>query len=67
MHRLASPLGRAMGKSSAPDEYLLHLARRAWREQGVAVIRLDDVHNDWERQAVENVANRLHGRRQEGG
>lgn len=67
MNSLSSPLGRAMGKSSAPDEFLLHLARRAWHEQRVVVVRLDEVTDDWERQVVENVANRLHGRRQEGG
>ena len=65
MNHLSSSLGRAAGKSAMPDEELRRLARAAWHLQGIAVIRLDDVPSDWDRQVVTNVANRLHGRRSE--
>jgi hypothetical protein len=39
------------------------MRRAAWRHQGVAVLRPEDVRDDWTRQALINEANRLYGRR----
>jgi hypothetical protein len=39
------------------------MRRAAWRSQGVAVLRPEDVRDDWTRQALINEANRLYGAR----
>ena len=54
-----------------PSEYEAERRRRlvreqsekAWRERGIAMIAVDDLVSDWDRQAVTNIANRLYGRR----
>lgn len=38
---------------------------KAWHTHGLALIRPGDIHDDFERQTVVNVANRLYGRRQQ--
>lgn len=41
------------------------VAREGWRETGIAAINVADPRLDeWERQAVTNIANRLYGRRE---
>jgi len=52
-----------LGRSAPTDEDLLDMRRAAWRHQGVVVLRLEDVRDDWTRQALINEANRLYGRR----
>ena len=39
---------------------------KAWRERGMAMIAVDDLLDDWERQAVTNIANRMYGGRCDG-
>jgi hypothetical protein len=56
-------LGRARARTAPSDEDLLAMRRAAWRQQGVVVLRPDDVRDDWTRQALINEANRLYGRR----
>lgn len=41
------------------DRYLARL----WHELGIPAIRLDDVRDDWTRQAITNEADRQHGKR----
>lgn len=38
-------------------------SRRAWQERGIAMIAVDDLLDDWERQTVINIASRLYGKR----
>ena len=38
-------------------------SQKAWRERGIAMIPVDDLVSDWDRQAVTNIANRLYGGR----
>jgi hypothetical protein len=38
-------------------------SEKAWRERGIAMIPVEDLVSDWDRQAVTNIANRLYGRR----
>lgn len=38
---------------------------RAWQERGIAMIPVDDLQDDWERQAITNIATRLYGRRRD--
>jgi hypothetical protein len=58
-----SCLVRAQARAAPSDEDLLAMRRAAWRQQGVVVLRPDDVRDDWTRQALINEANRLYGRR----
>ena len=58
-----SCLARHQPRTATSDEDLLAMRRRAWRYQGVVVLRLEDVRDDWTRQALINEANRLYGRR----
>ena len=56
-------LARAQARTAPSDEDLLAMRRTAWRQQGVIMLRPDDVRDDWTRQALINEANRLYGRR----
>ncbi len=60
--RIRTSLGQHVGRAASPVK-IEQLAGRAWREQGVAVIRPDELADPWEAQVIRNVANRLHGRR----
>lgn len=40
-------------------------SEKAWRERGIAVIPVDELVSDWDRQAVTNIANRLYGGRRD--
>jgi len=63
MTRVRGSLARVLPQTAADDDDLFRLAQAAWRKRGVATIRTDEIHNDWERKIVENIANRLYGRR----
>ena len=58
-----SCLAHAQARTAPSDEDLLAMRRAAWRSQGVAVLRPEDIRDDWTRQALINEANRLYGRR----
>ena len=58
-----SCLSRHQSRTAPSDADLLTMRRAAWRSQGVAVLRPEDVRDDWTRQALINEANRLYGRR----
>ena len=58
-----SCLARAQARTAPSDEDLIAMRRAAWRSQGVAVLRPEDVRDDWTRHALINEANRLYGRR----
>jgi hypothetical protein len=62
-----SCLARAQTRRAPSDEDLLAMRQAAWRTQGVVVLRPEDICDDWIRQALINEANRLYGRRPEGG
>ena len=57
--------------SKGPSEYeadrrarlIQEQSARAWRERGIAMIPVDDLLDDWDRQMVTNIANKLYGRR----
>ena len=58
-----SCLARAQARTAPSDEDLQAMRRAAWRQQGVVVLRPEDVEDDWVRQALINEATRLYGRR----
>jgi hypothetical protein len=64
--RYRSCLARSQPRTTPSDEDLLAMRRAAWRQQGVIMLRPEDVRDDWTRQALINEANRLYGARPEG-
>ena len=62
-----SCLARSQPRTAPSDEDLQAMRRAAWRQQGVIMLRPDDVRDDWTRQALVNEANRLYGQRPGGG
>ena len=56
-----SCLARAQARTAPSDEDMQAMRRAAWRQQGVIMLRPDDVRDDWTRQALINEANRLYG------
>ena len=57
-------LERHLPRTAPTEGELLAMRRAAWRKQGIVVIRPIDVGDEWTRQAIENEANRLYGRRE---
>jgi hypothetical protein len=58
-----SCLARAQVRTAPSEEDLLAMRRAAWRQQGVVVLRPEDIRDDWAWQVLINEANRLYGRR----
>ena len=59
-------LERHLPRPAPTDDELFAMRRAAWRKQGVIMLRPSDVRDAWTRQAIENEANRLYGRREGG-
>lgn len=59
-------LTRHLPHSTAADDELFAMRRAAWRKQGIAVLRVADIPDDWLRQAIVNEADRLYVRRENG-
>lgn len=57
-------LERRAARSATNEDELYVMRRAAWRSQGIAVLRISDIADPWVRQAVENEASRLYGRRE---
>lgn len=52
--------------ASAPADAaaLLKLRRDAWQQQGVLIVRPDELADDWDRLHLNNIGVQLYGRRQ---
>ena len=57
-------LERHLPRTATNDDELFAMRRAAWRKQGIAVLRIDDVADEIIRQAVVNEATRLYGQRE---
>ena len=57
-------LERHLPRPELAEDELFAMRRAAWRKQGIAVLRIDDVRDDIIRQALVNEATRLYGRRE---
>jgi hypothetical protein len=58
-------LDRVRSATTAPE--IDSMRRRAWHEQGVAALPVNDITDPWLRQAVTNEATRRWGARSTGG
>ena len=56
-------LGRLMPQLPASADELRALRAAAWHKQGIVVIPLDDIYDDWDRQFLTGIATRLYGTR----
>mgnify|MGYP001769734857 CR=1 FL=1 len=61
---LRGSLERHLPRTATNDDELFIMRRAAWRKQGIAVLRIDDVRDEIIRQAVVNEATRLYGQRE---
>jgi len=57
-------LERHLPRTATNDDELFAMRRAAWRKQGIAVLRIDDLRDEIIRQAVVNEATRLYGQRE---
>lgn len=60
---LRGSLERHLPQTAPTEEELFAMRRAARRKQGIVVIRLADIRDDWTRQGLVNEATRLYGRR----
>ena len=60
---LRCALGRLMPQSPASHDELRAMRAAAWHKQGIVVIPLDDIYDDWDRQFLTGIATRLYGAR----
>lgn len=51
------------GRPKTPEWELDEFRRRAWKFDAIACIDVKKIPDDWERQVVTNIANRLFGKR----
>lgn len=58
-----SYLGRHAARPPMSAEEFAALRSRAWTERGIILISIDEVLDDWLRQALVNLATKLFGRR----
>ena len=56
-------LGRLMPQSPASTDELRAMRAAAWHKQGIVVIPLADLYDDWDRQFLTGIATRLYGAR----
>ncbi|MDS4011554.1 MAG: hypothetical protein RKK15_09155 [Defluviicoccus sp.] len=61
---LRGSLERHLPRTAPNEDELFVMRRAAWRKQGIAVLRIDDVRDEIIRQAVVNEATRLYGERE---
>jgi hypothetical protein len=61
--RYRSSLARLAACSPSPQAELVAMRRAAWRQQGVIVLKPEEVRDDWIRRVLVNEAERLYGRR----
>ena len=54
-------LGRLVPIPPTNEADLFAMRRRAWREQGIAILSIENIADPWLRQAIANEANRLYG------
>ena len=56
-------LGRLVPQSPASSDDLRAMRAAAWHKQGIVVIPLDEIYDDWDRRFLTGIATRLYGAR----
>ncbi|MBB6251730.1 hypothetical protein [Nitrospirillum iridis] len=60
---VTTSLSGKVGRTPSTSDDLKSMAIAAWHKRGVAMIRLDDLPNEFDRLAVEAIATTLYGKR----
>ena len=60
---LRCALGKLVGQVPATEEELRAMRAAVWHKQGILVVNAEAVRDEWERQCVTNIGNRLFGKR----
>ncbi|QDQ25305.1 hypothetical protein FNU76_02460 [Chitinimonas arctica] len=60
---IRSSLTNHAASGPAADAELKQMRAAAWHQQGVVVVRLADVPDDWDRLHLANIATQLYGQR----
>ena len=64
--RMRSSMPHSVAEERNPDDqaqWERQMAKQAWREKGVVLLRPDDLENDWLRRAIESLATEIYGPR----
>ena len=61
--KIRSSLSKHLPQPATAPEELRQMAMRAWRLQGIAMLKPDQIADPWVRQTVINEAERLYGAR----
>ena len=56
-------LGRLAPQSPASSDELRAMRAAAWHKQGIVVVPLDDIYDDWDRAFLTGIATKLYGAR----
>ena len=56
-------LGKLVDQVPATEEELRAMRAAVWHKQGILVVNLEVVRDDWERQCLTNIGERLFGKR----
>ena len=56
-------LGRLAPVTPASSDELRAMRAAAWHKQGIVVVPLDEIHNDWDRAFLTGIATKLYGAR----
>ena len=56
-------LGRLASPSPASSDELRAMRAAAWHKQGIVVVPLDDIYDDWDRAFLTGIATKLYGAR----
>ena len=65
MTRIRTSLQAHLPRTATGEDELHAMRRKAWREQGVVVLPIQDITDEWLRQAIANEANRRYGQRRD--
>ena len=60
---LGCALGKLVDQVPATEEELRAMRAAVWHKQGILVVKPDALCDDWERQCLTNIGNRLFGER----
>ena len=60
---IPSPLGKMTPPSPANAEQLRAMRAAAWHKQGIVVVPLEDIYDEWDRAFLSGIATKLYGAR----
>lgn len=65
MTPIRTSLQSRLPRTATGEDELHALRRKAWQEQGIAMLPVQDISDEWLRRAIESEATRRYGRRKD--